>query len=183
MKYSLSLLLLVTFHLSSTTTIDANLEMKTNPIEELGQKLRNWLRFFQGNDDTFVGRCVGAIRQLRLIMDFVIFKLGVIVTALAFLSVMMFKSLGLGVLILIVTTVGLVTKLSFLKHGGGIGHHQPQASVHLHLHNKGESHYQKAPVWYDRLDDRMNPKDSLEQQAIADLYNRIGLSTSYDKFS
>ncbi|KAB0804731.1 hypothetical protein PPYR_01701 [Photinus pyralis] len=183
MKYSFSFFLLATFYLSSSATQDTNLAKGTNHVEEIGNKLRSyWLWITQSNQDTFVGRCVGAIKKLHLVMNFVVFKLGVIVTALAFLSIMMFKSLGMGVLILIVTSVGLVSKLSVLKHGAGSIEHQPQASVHLHVHNKGQAYYKEPPVWHDRFD-RLAPKDSLEEQALNDLYKRIGLSTSHDTLS
>ncbi|KAK4885727.1 hypothetical protein RN001_001998 [Aquatica leii] len=130
------------------------------------------------NEDSFIGRCFGGLKKLRLVINFIIFKLGVIVTALAFLSVLVFKSLGIGVLLLIISSVGLFSKLSLLKHGS---HHSGSGqTVHLHIHNKGE-HYSDVPhefshsPWHDRLGS-IKPYNTLENEAISDLYKRIGIS-------
>lgn len=118
--------------------------------------------------------------------NFIIFKLGIIVTALAFLSALAFKGFGIGIALLVMSAVGLSSKLFAAKHSGG-GSHGHSGAVHLHIHNKGggggyyhdyHDHHEHDHRWYDRFD-RLAPKNDLERNAIADLYRRLGIVGSY----
>ncbi|KAF5304846.1 hypothetical protein FQR65_LT07863 [Abscondita terminalis] len=166
---------------TNNTTVTSLQQKEVIPLWNLERKFKDvwsWLQSQAYSEDTFIGRCFGGLKKLRLVINFIIFKLGVIVTAIAFLSALMFKSLGIGVLLLVISSVGLFSKLQLLKHGS---HHSgSEQAVHLHIHNKGEHysnhHFKESyPPWIDRAES-FSPKNVLENEAIADLYKRIGLS-------
>ncbi|KAF2905009.1 hypothetical protein ILUMI_01166 [Ignelater luminosus] len=138
-----------------------------------------WIQEQAKSEDTFIGRCAGGFKKMKMAMNFIIFKLGVIVTSLGFLSALTFKGLGLGVAILVISAIGLFSKLFAQKHGGET--HGHSGAVHLHIHNKGGSGgggggggYYHDHGWYDRFD-RVMPKNDLERNAVADLYKRLGI--------
>ncbi|KAF5304767.1 hypothetical protein FQA39_LY09544 [Lamprigera yunnana] len=154
-------------------------------LKEFDRKIAQfweWAKGYFSNEDTFIGRCFGGIKKLRLVINFIIFKLGVIVTTLVFLSAMMFKALGIGVILLIINSVGFFSKFLHLKQDH---HSSASGNIHLHIHNKGghgDLHDHSRPPWYDRMD-TFTPKNAAEKQAISDLYKKIGLSEHYDKYS
>ena len=100
-----------------------------------------------------LGRCLGAARKLKFIMPFLIFKLGVIVTTLGFLTLFSVKGLGILLLLLLINTGGIVSKFAILKSQLLSNSHEtapkeiylprpaPSPQVHLHVHKDPDGHY------------------------------------------
>lgn len=76
-------------------------------------------------------------------MPLIIFKLGVIVTIVTFLTIFSLKSIGLLLTLLFFNITGAFSKFAYLLKGEGAlkHHHTPPQTVHFHLHNKGEHGY------------------------------------------
>lgn len=74
-------------------------------------------------------------------MPLIIFKLGVIVTIVTFLTVFSLKSLGILLTLLFFNITGAFSKFAYLlksDHTPKHHHTSPPQTVHFHLHNKGE---------------------------------------------
>ncbi|XP_019874082.2 uncharacterized protein LOC109602190 [Aethina tumida] len=127
----------------------------------------------KGSTESFIGRCFGAARKLKMMMPLIIFKLGVIVTILMFLTIFSMKSLGLLLFLVMLNVGGIASKLTLLlKHGVGGGHTPPQ-NVHFHIH-PGKDGFHTAPSGpWDRTDDM----DSSEKY---NLYNKLLKNTNYN---
>lgn len=140
----------------------------------------------------FSGRCIGAAKGLKVAMPLIIFKLGVIVTIVAFLAVFSLKSIALLITLLIFNITGAFSKLAFLfKHDESTKHHAPPQTVHFHVHNKkdgtyGVQHQHSGPGeyiggWSDRdsLSMGANPSD-LDRLELQNLYRRLGITRTSD---
>lgn len=114
-------------------------------------------------------------------MPLIIFKLGVILTIVAFLAVFALKGLGLLITLLMLNVGGFFSKLALLKHDDS-KHIAPPQTVHFHVHNKkGAEEYHHHPVSYssDGWSDKsgMNDYDKAE---MYNLYQRLGILKSSD---
>lgn len=79
-----------------------------------------------------LGRCLGIGKKIQKILPIVVFKLGVIMTLLGFLTLFSLKTLGLLGLLLIINTSAAVAKITAaLSHK----HDQKKENIHLHIHN------------------------------------------------
>lgn len=138
------------------------------------------------------GRCIGAAKGLKVAMPLIIFKLGVIVTIVAFLAIFSLKSIGLLVTLLIFNITGAFSKLAlFFKHDDAPSkHHAPPQTVHFHVHNKGEGaygvqHHSGPPEylggWSERNAVSMGANVSdLDRIELENLYRRLGISRTSD---
>lgn len=76
-------------------------------------------------------------------MPLIIFKLGVIVTIVTFLTIFSLKSLGLLLTLLFFNITGAFSKFAYLLKSDNTAKHHlhtPPQTVHFHLHNKGGEH-------------------------------------------
>lgn len=132
-------------------------------------------------------------------MNFVIFKLGVVVTILVFLSVLSFKILGMVGLVIVLNVAALFAKLAFVSHQPSVPPpYKPQA-IHFHV-NPSEFYSHQV----HRIDDKNEILDldsrnvlnynslknqepyidftkgrtPAEQIELLNLYKRLGISDS-----
>lgn len=114
-------------------------------------------------------------------MPLIIFKLGVILTIVAFLAVFALKGLGLLVTLLMLNVGGFFSKLALLKHDEP-KHIAPPQTVHFHLHNKKGYEEYHHPVGYGGSDG-WSDKSGINEFDKAELYNmykRLGIIKSSD---
>lgn len=80
----------------------------------------------------FPGRCIGVAKKIKQLLPFLVFKLGAIMTLLAFLTLFSLKTLGLlGLLLLINTSTAVAKITAALSHK----HDAKKQNIHLHIHN------------------------------------------------
>ncbi|XP_017782075.1 PREDICTED: uncharacterized protein LOC108566606, partial [Nicrophorus vespilloides] len=183
---------------NNTSSTDLmNSEVKDAKFEISGKKILNIFNWFLSSfksEDSFMGRCIGMARRLKFVMPFLLFKLGVIVTILGFLTLFSMKGLGIGLLLLMINAGGFFGKLASLKSGHDHGQKEyyiPQApapAVHLHVHKDGISHghgyshghYEEAPTaWSDRVSQGLSESKTLGEKAeLIDLYKRLGFNVN-----
>ncbi|CAH0552076.1 unnamed protein product [Brassicogethes aeneus] len=122
----------------------------------------------RNNNEGIIGRCFGMARKLKMLMPLMIFKLGVIVTILVFLTIFSLKSLALLVGLIVMNVGGIASKFALLKHDSG-GHSPPQ-NVHFHIHPGKDGNFHSAPSapW-----DRMEDEGSFESTGSSNLYNKL----------
>ncbi|KAJ8957658.1 hypothetical protein NQ318_017550 [Aromia moschata] len=126
-----------------------------------------WARLTgEENKDTFIGRCFGVARKLKFVMPMIIFKLGVIVTTLAFLTIFSLKSLSLLGLLLLINVSGAISKIAAALGGHQNGGKPPQ-TVHFHVHQDKEGPHFVGHGW----DDRLGQSGSGEDFTNSDYYN------------
>ncbi|KAF6203497.1 hypothetical protein GE061_001828 [Apolygus lucorum] len=98
-------------------------------------------------------RTFGVMRRLKLVLLPIMYKLGVITTLLTLLTVFALKGLTIGVLLLIMGSVGLIHKFKVPYHEGGA-----QKDVHVHVHGGHQAY--SSPIYHSAE----SPWDRNEQQ-------------------
>lgn len=169
---------------------------KALPKKFIGKHLKRVESIFLKNN--FLGRCFGVARKLKVAIPLIVFKLGVIVTTLGFLTLFTIKGVGISLLILFLHLAKIVGKISFLKggffgseyfsHHGHHGHGDQGSGIHYHIHGKagsssysaGHSHghseeeYGSPYSFYDRMSDALSKaKTPEERQELMQLYNNV----------
>ncbi|RZC41243.1 hypothetical protein BDFB_008000 [Asbolus verrucosus] len=172
--------IIVFCHWSSASTAGVEQRKTSVLVKLIGQRLRTlwtWLRGKGETEDGFVGRCIGVARRLKFVMPLIVFKLGVIVTTLTFLTIFALKSLGLLVLLVMINTSGLAAKFTHLKHEETKQWTQPQ-NVHFHLHSKGGHYggYERDQGWYDKND------FGSDDETLADRLKKLNFYETSRKF-
>lgn len=149
------LLFLLSIFLCSTSAgrSSSSLSPHKPKIQKMLHTARNliaWFRNSAKNPKTFIGRCFGIGGKLKIIMPLIIFKLGVIVTILIFLTIFSLKSLAMLGLLVVINFSGLISKWALAKHGEPSW--KAPENVHFHLHNKGGTTGYEHD-WSDRNDE------------------------------
>ncbi|XP_014245607.1 uncharacterized protein LOC106664418 [Cimex lectularius] len=133
------------------TILDSAEEVFTNHdlVWEVAPGLE--IRIYEADDGRFLinagpskkndgaSRTFGVMRRMKMALLPIMFKLGVITTLLMMLTVFALKGLTIGVILLIFTTAGFLSKFK-------VAHQDPwgfQKDVHLHVHGGQHSpHYE-----------------------------------------
>lgn len=111
----------------------------------------------------------------------IVFKLGVIVTILAFLTIFSLKSLGLLLLLVMLNSSGLAAKLTYAKQSSK--HVARPQDVHFHVHSKDfyrdghyHSHSDYDHGWYDK-----NDVGDTEYESLEDRLKKLNIYENYYK--
>lgn len=112
----------------------------------------------------------------------IVFKLGVIVTMLVFLTIFSLKSLGIGVLLLILGIGKAFGKLA-LFGAEKFGHpSQQEKVVNYHIYKNNHSndygHDTDTYSWHDRLDTSTgNPLSLAQKLKLLEIYDRLDITS------
>ncbi|XP_068894959.1 uncharacterized protein [Tenebrio molitor] len=175
-----TLLIIIFCHWSSASATGME-QRKTSVIARLLSRrlkdLWSWIRNKGEVKDTFVGRCFGVARRLKFAMPMIIFKLGVIVTILAFLTIFSLKSLALLIVLVMINSGGLAAKWAHAKHD--TKQWSPPQNVHLHVHSKDGHHVNHPDYgghgWYEK-----NEVED-EYESLEDRLKKLNAYDSYYK--
>ncbi|XP_045460174.1 uncharacterized protein LOC123670691 [Harmonia axyridis] len=142
-------------------------------IREIG----SWM-IRKENDGTFLGRCFGVARQIKIAMPIIMVKLGVIVTILVFLTIFSIKTIGLLLLMFMFGASSAFTKLALWKSEASYQHQKPQ-NVHFHIHQGKHGEYNFAPAaspW-----DRTSSENTNFAESDAEFQEKINYLAKYQK--
>lgn len=115
-------------------------------------------------------------------MPLIVFKLGVIGTMLVFLTIFSMKSLGIGIMLLMMNVAKAFGKLAFLKFGHDKDDHEKVINYHVYKsdsqhHSTGYEDDVGYGGWHDKAD--ISALTPSQRYKLLQLYNRIGLD--YDE--
>ncbi|XP_064211354.1 cuticular protein analogous to peritrophins 1-E isoform X1 [Tribolium castaneum] len=167
-----TLQIIIFCHWSSASSTGLEQRKSSAIVNLITRRLRHvWAWIWNKEDqDDLMGRCFGVARRLKFAMPMIVFKLGVIVTILAFLTIFSLKSLGLLLLLLMLHSSGIAAKWTHMKYASSKQWTQPQ-NVHFHLHSKDHakeghyvSHSEYGHPWYEKNDVGDTEYESLEDR-------------------
>ncbi|KAK9890983.1 hypothetical protein WA026_013321 [Henosepilachna vigintioctopunctata] len=131
----------------------------TSLLDVAKVKLKDLGTWIDSKEDsnTFIGRCFGVAKRLKVILPIILLKLGAIITILAFLTIFTLKTLGL---VIFLSFVSGWTKIGLMggKHSDESSYGNHPQNIHLHFQQNRKNHYSQDGYSIERATDSLNDR-------------------------